>query len=276
MDCAGQTVERHSFGPYIEGMGNPFEHFDSEENRKMYELQQRQRALERRIRKTKREVMGLKTAVDNADDPELKSKLEQDYQRKAALLQKQNKEYNDFCKENDLRPLSDRLKIARWDRQQAAAARGAARRYESDKINSGAISGARNPYGKAAQDHAERYYGLVRNMKTDVSQIAKATGFTEEQIQEVKNYIFVDKHDLGGTELEMFEPDYMMAESWRRLIAGKPEFHDLTLLQHEIMEADLVKQGYSQDEAHIITSAKYNYDKEASAFYDKIKKYKKD
>lgn len=123
---------RHSHGPG-DGENNPFEQYDSEENRKAYELQQRQRTLERRIRKTKREVMGLKTAVDNAQDEKLKFELDRDYQRKAALLQKQNKAYNDFCEENNLKRLSDRLAIAKWDRQQAAAARGAAARYNNAK-----------------------------------------------------------------------------------------------------------------------------------------------
>lgn len=123
---------RHSHGPG-DGENNPFEQYDSEENRKVYEIQQRQRTLERRIRKTKREVMGLKTAVDNAQDEKLKFELDQDYQRKAALLQKQNKAYNDFCEQNNLKRLSDRLAIARWDRQQAAAARGAAQRYNNAK-----------------------------------------------------------------------------------------------------------------------------------------------
>ena len=110
-------------------------------------------------------------------------------------------------------------------------------------------------------------------MKTDVEKIAKTTGFSEEKIQEVKNFIFYDKHDLGGEEPELFKPDFMMGESWKRLIDGKPEPHDITLIKHEIMERDLIKQGYTQDEAHIITSKKYNYDKEATEFYGKIEKY---
>lgn len=125
---------RHSHGPG-DGENNPFEQYDSEENRKVYELSQMQRTLERRIRKTKREVMGLKTAVDNARDEKLKFELDQDYQRKAALLQKQNKAYNGFCEQNNLKRLNDRLAIAKWDRQQAAAARGAARRYKNAKSN---------------------------------------------------------------------------------------------------------------------------------------------
>lgn len=125
---------RHSRGPG-DGEHNPFEQFDSEENRKAYELQQRQRELERRIRNTKREVMGLKTSVDNCQDEKAKFELDMDYQHKSALLEKQNKAYNEFCKENNLKPLSDRISIAKWDRKQAAAARGAAKKYKNSLNN---------------------------------------------------------------------------------------------------------------------------------------------
>ena len=124
---------RHSFSPYFEGMDNPFEQFDSEENQRQYEKEQRQRTLERRIRNTKREVVGLKEAVDKCPDERAKFALDMDYQRKSALLAKQNAAYKEFCAENDLKPLSDRIQIAKWDRQQAAAARGAAQRYQNGK-----------------------------------------------------------------------------------------------------------------------------------------------
>lgn len=132
-EFAEQTVERHSFSPYFDGMDNPFEHYDSEENRKQYEKEQYQRTLERRIRKTKREVMGLKESVDSCKDDKAKFALDMDYQRKSALLTKQNKAYREYCTENGLKPLNDRIQIARWDRQQAAAARGAAQKYKNKK-----------------------------------------------------------------------------------------------------------------------------------------------
>ena len=122
---------RHSFSPFFEGMDNPFEQYDSEENRKQYEKEQRQRTLERRIRKTKREVMGWKKAVDAETDDKVKFELDLQYQKKASLLQKQNEAYREYCEKNNLRPLADRITIARWNRQQAAAARGAAKRYEN-------------------------------------------------------------------------------------------------------------------------------------------------
>ena len=112
-------------------MNNPFEHFNSEENRKRYDLEEHQRELERRIRNTKRQVQGLKEAVDNADEA-IKPELERLYQKKARLLQKQNEDYNRFCAENDLKPLQDRLKIAGWDRKQASSATAAARKVDDE------------------------------------------------------------------------------------------------------------------------------------------------
>lgn len=148
--------------------------------------------------------------------------------------------------------------------------------YDSDIMKSGAVSGARNPYSDAANKHAERYYGLVRSMTTDVKKIAETTGYSEQEIQGIKNYIFIDEHDLGDQGVRQFDPDYMMGESWRRLIEGKPEQHDLTLIHHEILEKKLMQDGMSQEKAHIKASAKYNYDKEAREFYGKIKKFKKE
>lgn len=144
-----------------------------------------------------------------------------------------------------------------------------------DIIKAGAVSGALNPEGKAAQEHAERYYEAVRKMKTDVAKIAATTGYTEAQIKEIKDFIFNEEHDLGD-RISRFDPDYMMAETWQRLIAGNAEKHDLTLIRHEIMERELISAGHTQEEAHRITSATYNYKKEANEFYAKIKKYRKE
>jgi hypothetical protein len=118
---------RHSHGPG-DGEFNPFNQYDSDENRKEYELQQRQRLMERRIRDSKRECLGTKEAIDKALTPESMELLEKEYQKKATLLQKRNKAYNEFCEQNDLKKLNERITIAKWDRKQAAQARAAARK----------------------------------------------------------------------------------------------------------------------------------------------------
>ena len=72
-------------------------------------------------------------SVDNCKNDKTKFELDLEYQRKSAVLAKQNKAYRDYCTENGLKPLNDRIQIARWDRQQAAAARGAAQKYKNKK-----------------------------------------------------------------------------------------------------------------------------------------------
>lgn len=121
---------RHSYMPG-DGVNNPFERYDSEENRKMYEKEQRQRLLERRIRKTKRKVYEYQKAMDAARNGEEKAEFEKDYRQKAALLEKQNTAYAQYCKDNNLKQQRDRIMIAKWDREQAAKARAAAKAYNN-------------------------------------------------------------------------------------------------------------------------------------------------
>ena len=65
-----------------------------------------------------------------------------------------------------------------------------------------------------------------------------------------------------------------MAQSWQRLIEGKNiQKHDITLLQHEILEQKLMEQGYSQMESHKITEQKFNYSKECTEYYAEVNKH---
>lgn len=137
------------------------------------------------------------------------------------------------------------------------------------------ITGARNLYSKEADEHAERYYGLVRSMTTDVERISKTTGFKQEDIQAVKDFLFYEEHDLGDGRVSRFDSDYKIAESWQRLINGTPEPHDITLLRHEMLERKLMKEGMSQEKAHIEASRKYNYTKEAVEYHVAIERNKK-
>ena len=137
---------RHSHGAG-DGEFNPYDQYDSEENLKEYELQQRQRVMERRIRDSKRKCMGLQHGVENATTDESKALLQAEYDKQAALLKKRNEAYNDFCEENNLKRLNERVTIAKWDRKQAAQARAAAKKaeksvaksFKSDKITTKGI-----------------------------------------------------------------------------------------------------------------------------------------
>ncbi len=149
----------------------PYDQYDSEENRKEYELQQRQRTMERRIRDSKRKCMGLKQAADNATTVDGKAMADAAYQKQAALLQKRNKAYNDFCEDNNLKKLNERITIAKWDRSQAAKARAAAKKYHTDWLKSiGAESTSLNTIDKylsAKYDGADEY-GILDGYKRAV------------------------------------------------------------------------------------------------------------
>lgn len=163
------------------------------------------------------------------------------------------------------------------EQRNLAQIRGLTNNANNGRIKiSGAISGALNSDSERADKHAEQYYESVRKMKNDVKRIAENTGYSEEFIQTIKDFIFNEKHDLGD-RVDYFEPDYKMAQTWQRLIDGTNILpHDITLIKHEEMERELMRQGLSQSEAHEITSRKYNYDKEAREYYDKINRNNKE
>lgn len=121
---------RHSFGPG-DPNHNPYADFDAEENKKSYDLSQKQRASEARIRKQKIRVLGLREAVDAAEDAEVKATLQDEYSKAALKLQRYNTAYNLFCENNNLKKLSDRITVAKWNRSEAAKATAAARKLNN-------------------------------------------------------------------------------------------------------------------------------------------------
>ena len=224
----------------------------------VYDALQYQRKLERTIRKLKQDVLLLGRAEVDKDV----------LIAKQSKLQSVKSLYAEFSKAMGLPQQMERLRVAKEDSSIENT-------NKNGIIVAGGVSGARDPDSEEANEHAERYYALVRKMSTDVEKIAKTTGRTKEEIQSIKNYIFIDEHEFGDGQISRFDADFMMAQSWQRLMMGNPEPHDITLINHEIMEKDLMSKGFTQEEAHLKTSEVYNYGKEAREFYDKIGKYKR-
>lgn len=104
---------RHNLTPFKSGMSNPFKEYDSEENKKAYDLSQQQRAYERKIRKTKTEVMALSEAIKNCKDDNLCASLTEKLNAAKTWRDKLTSEYTDFCKENDLKTSYERMYVAR-------------------------------------------------------------------------------------------------------------------------------------------------------------------
>lgn len=124
---------RHSHQPWAKGLRNPWadEHkIDSEENKKIYEDTQKQRAMERSIRSTKRRLIMKNEEINSDDVPESeKEKLRSEYDRMAFKLTEQNKEYNKFCEKNNLAAQYYRNKVADFGYKQQSRANAGAKRF---------------------------------------------------------------------------------------------------------------------------------------------------
>ena len=129
---------RHSHKPWDPRLRNPYVDengnlkIDSEENRKRYELQQKQRAMERSLRAWKRKLIVKEQEIAGVAETDVKEILQRDYDRMAYQLTQKNKAYNDFCKQNDLQPQYDRIKVADFGREQTKRSNAGARRYKKE------------------------------------------------------------------------------------------------------------------------------------------------
>lgn len=269
---------RHSHQPWDKALKNPYvdengkSTIDTEESRKLYQNQQRQRAMERSIRATKRRLLMKQQEIDLVAETDVKEILQNDYDKLAYKLREQNKAYNEFCTENDLQKQSDRLKVAGYKREQAAKANGRARAFSSKSNEnirkSGAVYSYKNdPDGSKRQGIAEKLYEQTRNRNSmyEVRAIAKNSGMSEADIKKVYDHIYTNKHLFKNGTIHLFDPDYEMAQSWQRLRNNNNiQPHDITLLKHELAEYNIMGESIDieYEPVHNEVTKKYNYQKE--------------
>lgn len=95
--------------------------------------------------------------------------------------------------------------------------------------------------------------------RNDVRIIAENTGFSEEDIRQIKRHIFYDKHQTYDGYKTLY-PDYDMAVAWNRLYKGEYLDRDILLLKHELLESMLEKEyNLAIAEAHARASEKYDW-----------------
>ena len=244
--------------PFVPGINfQRYFPYPKEENDRRYMKFQQQRAMERGIRAAKRECMMLQ-----------ETGATEGLQKASLRLRNQREKYRAYCKETGLKQHNDRTQVYGYDRSKSSKTVWAERKAKSELdngsrsgiMNTGVISGALNPYSKEAEKHAVQYYESVRHMTTDTQKISAATGISRDKIDKIKNHVFITEHDLL-TGHKRFDPSYDMAQSWQRLINGDFKEQDIVLLKHEYAELRYMEKGYSQNEAHILASKKYNYAK---------------
>lgn len=106
---------RHTMMPFLSGMENNQPQYDSEENKKRYDLSQKQRYYERKIRETKRRLFENRKAQKITKDKKRIEVLKAKEKKLKALFDKQYQEYTIFCKQNGLSRSDSRLYVSdRW------------------------------------------------------------------------------------------------------------------------------------------------------------------
>lgn len=229
----------------------------------VYEAKQRQRQMETAMRAQREKVRALQKGKADQDEI-LVHKMK---------YQGQLNEYARFSKKMGLRQERERIYLDMKGRVAPDLRKFIAKSTGDDIIESGAINGAltdkNDPLYTRRDAHANRYYESMRNSRKSniIDHIANNTGISKKSISKIYDHVFINEYELSGGK-RRFDPDYYMAESFRRLREGKNiQKHDLIMLKHERLEYELMKKLHLKyDEAHKITERKYNYQKALNKF----------
>lgn len=243
---------RHSFYPYFPDSERHYTQKDLDkledeqvewEGEKLdrYEAEQKLRHIERQIRHYKREAVVSKAA--GIDDTASRIKLGQ-WQAKARA----------FTKATGLKRDSSREYIG----VDGAQPRG----LKAKEQTGGASGGILDKSDEEQQAYAKRAYETIRkkNAKSDIAKVSKSSGLSEENVEKIRNHVFINKHNLDKGFVR-FDPDPEMAHAWEALEQGRPTELDIMLLNHELEELTLMEQyGYSYDIAHLLANKKYPWE----------------
>lgn len=183
---------RHSHKPWNKSLRNPYLDengnlkIDSEENRKVYELQQQQRAMERAIRQTKRQLLVKQAEIDGVAETDVKTMLQPEYDRLAYRLRTQNQKYKQFCADNGLQTQADRIKVAGFKRAQSAKTNGRATAYQNRRTGKAAHSvntGAKVKYDENRtyridlESYDENINDSLSTVAKELAKLGDADGF---------------------------------------------------------------------------------------------------
>lgn len=128
----------------------------------------------------------------------------------------------------------------------------------------------KNPYLESTDQLgsklADQIYDSIRESDTDICDITENLGFKADNIKNVKDHVFYQKHELDryvplgeASEYKRFDPYIQQALAWKRLETGIHTQDDITWIKHECAERHhelKYDSGYS--EAH--TRAQTRFD----------------
>ena len=132
---------RHNFYPYFEGLSSPsFSHDPArlleKTNEEMYEDSQRQRALERAVRQSKRACMALDASRKATEDEALEKALTDAYNTASVQLRNRRKALEDFAELKDRTLEDERIAVNGFGHSEASKSSWAARKKLAQNASS--------------------------------------------------------------------------------------------------------------------------------------------
>lgn len=195
---------RHDWYPYFEGSSRMYSDKGLEElNAKnieypdgsmhtLYEAEQQQRAMERKIRETKRILAAQDECITNTDSESLQKAIQEDFERYAIKLKRQEAEMNNFCNRTGLLPDGSRSQVYGFGKSTSQKSTGVAKKYYrtwSKEHNINNIETLAEYYNVKYND-VERYELLKHYVKSiDSGMMSPLSGFDkyEEYRDRIEN-----------------------------------------------------------------------------------------
>lgn len=194
---------RHSFFPYFEGLSVAANAptFSKEENLEEYTNTQKQRAYERSIRKSKRELAALDSARQEAS-PELRVKLDREFERKSVTLKKREARLEEHLKVTGFLPDNSRVRVDGFGKSVSQKAVWAAKKSDKKLDNNGGSGiikseqqselGTLKQKLRADDRISKEYYTAIRDKFSHGSDIAKKAFNKFVPINSVENSTYED------------------------------------------------------------------------------------
>lgn len=189
---------RHSFFPFFDGYSkSAYEtgEFDSEENARLYENEQKQRRYERMVREAKREVSTLQAGFDIADSAELQEGLAQDIQQAKNKLRNRQKLLREHCQEHGLYNDYSRTYTAGYNgRKSCSVTKNSSLKGHKTLDNptkSGIINSSRGPLKINIQFFAEKDLAnqSAASLQKGIRNLEKQIELHEDKIASPEKYV---------------------------------------------------------------------------------------
>lgn len=251
---------RHDFFPFFEGISLPNDiKINAKENAEEYEKDQKQRAYERSIRKTKRKLTALDEAIRNTDDNETKRSLQRKFDLSSARLKDKEQKFRGWLNANGRMADTSRVQTAGYNRSVSGKAVWAAKRVEKTR-NGGIIKGGRNAHDILGKNDNGHYYYQTGKIKPSDKTAVKASlkqFYADTLDDDIEKCLVIAKD--GNVYIAVGDLDNVDTTLLGDKLSGSINIHNHVKSETEYSFSKTDVQGFFDDESAVMAAYDYKY-----------------